>query len=163
MQVKHFESPYLFIVQQANSKLKVGRSIITSPKTKESVRRLVLPTFLCEMLSSYIKDNNMVDDGFLFPSSKGKRKILGETTLNRYLSDYCKKAFISHFNFHMFRHTEATVLMDSGLDSNIVASYLGHSSSETTERYYVHRDESDKEKVSGLLDDRFKSFFFKKF
>jgi len=96
---------------------------------------------------------------FLFPSSKNKNYPIGETTLNKVLKDACISSGIESFHFHMLRHTQATLLVDSGFDHKIVADYLGHSSEKVTEKFYLHQDETDGDKISELLDDKFKNMF----
>ena len=59
----------------------------------------------------------------------------------------------------MFRHTQATLLVDSGLDKSIVASYLGHDSEKTTEKYYLHQEQSGHDLIQELLEKKFNDLF----
>ena len=44
--------------------------------------------------------------------------------------------------FHQLRHSYASLLADSGVPMRYVAEALGHASTKTTERYYVHLEEN---------------------
>jgi len=158
LQVNSLRDNKLYIYQQANSKLKKGHSVLSSPKSNTSFRYYILPNFLYNALFDYVKKNNMRSKDFLFPSSRGNNLILGETTLNRYMKDCCSSAGISPINFHMFRHTEATMLNDAGIDPKIIAKYLGHSSDKVTEKYYIHETDEKREKVAEFLDDNFSKY-----
>jgi integrase len=157
LQVNSLHDHRLYIYQQASSNLKKGHSVLSSPKSKTSFRFYLLPEFLFISLSEYIKDNNMNLSDFIFPSIKGNNLIIGETTLNRYMKNCCIKAGINSINFHMFRHTEATMLNDAGIDPKIIANYLGHSSEKVTEKYYIHETDDKREEVAKLLDKEFKN------
>lgn len=51
------------------------------------------------------------------------------------------------FNFHAFRHTHATMLVESGLPIKAISNRLGHGSVRTTLETYVHVTESMKDDV----------------
>ena len=159
LQVDSLKDNKLFIYQQASSKMNKGHAILSSPKSKTSFRYYLLPEFLIESLKKYIESNGLKCKDFLFSSSRGNDLILGETTLNRRMKDYCLHAGIKPINFHMFRHTEATMLNDAGIDPKVIAKYLGHSSEEVTKKYYFHETDKKREQVAELLENKFKNIF----
>jgi site-specific recombinase XerD len=61
---------------------------------------------------------------------------------------------------HTLRHAAAMALLHRGVDLNVIALWLGHESSETTQ-IYLHADMQLKERAlahanpSGLIPDRF--------
>ena len=162
LQVKSLKDHRLYIYQQASSKLKRGHSILVSPKSKTSFRYYLLPEFLFKAISDYIKLNELKETDFIFSSSMGNDLILGETTLNKRMKNYCLQAGIKSINFHMFRHTEATMLNNAGIDPKIIANYLGHSSEKVTQQYYIHESDDKREEVAKLLDLCFKNIYEKK-
>lgn len=151
----------IYVFQQANCRLRVGKSVLTSPKSKDSNRVIPLPEFLIKMMDEYLAGRKNAVGSFIFPSSDKPLEPVGETTIKNHMKEYCKKSGVKHFKFHSLRHTEATALVDSGFDKKIVAGYLGHSSDKVTEKYYLHNDQSNKEKISELLDQKFKTIFSK--
>jgi integrase len=153
LQINSLISNKLYVYQQASSKTGKGHTILTSPKSKKSFRYYLLPEFLVNSLNDYIFHNKLEGTDFLFSSSRGKNLIMGETTLNKFMKEACLKANIDSINFHMFRHTEATLLSDAGVDPKVIASYLGHSSESVTKKYYIHQSEENKEKVAKLLNN----------
>jgi integrase len=157
LQVKCFDGNKLFVYQQVNSKLEKGKSKLMSTKSSDSNRVYYLPSFLSSSLLEYIKFHHLVGNDFLFPSSYSNQDPLGETTINRYMKETCAKAGINKIHFHMFRHTEASLLNDSGLDRKTIAAWLGHSSEKITEQYYIHDSSDKKEQLASYLNDRFSS------
>ena len=61
-----------------------------------------------------------------------------------------KKAGITDFRFHDFRHTEATQMLEKGADIRTVQEILGHSSVSVTERY-THTNANKKKSAIELL------------
>jgi len=155
LQVKCLVDSKLYVYQQASSKLGVGHSVLISTKSAESNRVYYLPSFLVRALNQYISERKLSPKSFLFYSSCSKDKIIGSTTVSRYLKECGDKAGLQGVHFHMFRHTEASMLNDSGIDRKLIAEYLGHSSEAVTERYYIHDSSEKRIELANILDTKF--------
>jgi integrase len=114
-----------------------------SPKDYEE-RIIPLPPDLVTLLKGLPRLSQWV-----FPNSKGGRN----RHLLRRLKRIAKKAGVHHATLHMFRHTYATRLLESGADIVTVQYLLGHSDLETTRQYLDPRDEL-KRKAANLLSLR---------
>jgi len=65
---------------------------------------------------------------------------------NQILDDWVKAAGITkHIRFHSFRHTNATLLIDKGIDIYTVSKMLGHKSVKTTQIYAQVLDRAKRE------------------
>ena len=115
----------------ANNKTKV---IITSPKTKNSDRKIPLPERLLEKLKEFTALNK--DSDFIF-SSDGK-KTLDVRTIQKKFASVLKKCGIKKVKFHILRHTFSTKWVNSGFDIKGLSEILGHSSVNITLSLYVH-------------------------
>jgi integrase len=114
-----------------------------SPKDYEE-RIIPLPPDLVTLLKGLPRLSQWV-----FPNSKGGRN----RHLLRRLKRIAKKAGVHHATLHMFRHTYATRLLESGADIVTVQYLLGHSDLETTRQYLDPREEL-KRKTANLLSLR---------
>lgn len=78
---------------------------------------------------------------FLFLSERGK-KLQGQSLLND-LKKLKKKAGIDKvIGLHSLRHSIATHLLHNGMELELISSFLGHSSVESTQ-VYTHIDENE--------------------
>ncbi len=57
-----------------------------------------------------------------------------------------------YMTLHMLRHTNATLLIDSGLDLKIVSSHLGHSDIGITANTYVAVTNNSKIRTANIMD-----------
>jgi integrase len=80
---------------------------------------------------------------FLFPSSRIKGQPL-ENLRNQW-AEVCKSAKLTGFRIHDLRHTYASHLVSAGTPLAHVVKLLGHTQSQTTERYARLADSSLRE------------------
>lgn len=111
-----------------NSKTKL---VITSPKTKYSIRIIPIPFFLIKTLKEIRND----DDVYIFTNTN---KPKDPRTLEKYFKSVLVKCGIRKISFHSLRHTYATRSRESGMDIKILSELLGHASYKTTLDIYVH-------------------------
>lgn len=110
---------------------KKTKIIISTPKSKHSVRPIAIPAHLTEYLKRF-KDN---DDHFVLSSSD--KPIEPRTMQNRYKRIIIVAA-TEHSNYHQLRHTFATNCAEKGFDAKLLSIILGHSSVNTTFERYIH-------------------------
>lgn len=141
------QGQYLNINKTATSKGTQRGTIITPPKTVSSNRKIIMPQADIDWLVEHTKDYN--DKDFVF----GKKKVIGETTIKRYLDNHIELSGISHGSPYNFRHTCATNMILNKVSIRIVSARLGHSSVSTTMNHYWHllRDEDEKA-LDGLVE-----------
>ncbi|MBR6419612.1 MAG: site-specific integrase [Oscillospiraceae bacterium] len=77
-------------------------------------------------------------DPFLISNELGR--FIDPTTFRNWFNMVCVKAGIRHIRVHDCRHTAATLMLKSGASPHEVSLILGHSSSQVTERFYLHPD-----------------------
>lgn len=74
----------------------------------------------------------------------GQRGPLGREAVDKILKKYCIDAGIDRISSHAIRHTFCTRLIQEGVPLPTVSRLAGHSSVETTTRFYVHTPRADK-------------------
>ena len=111
---------------------------VTSHKTSSSYRTIPIPNFLLKDLSELYNDEanyyGFRDSWYVF----GNINPLAATTL---LGRKTKNAFMARvkdIRIHDFRHSCASLLIDSGANITLVAKYLGHSKIDETLNTYSH-------------------------
>lgn len=116
--------------------------ILTSPKSKTSVRDIPIPAFVLDIL----KQNER--SGYIL---SGTNKPVEPRTMQNRFKAVLKDCGVRSANFHLLRHTYATVCIESGFDAKTVSELLGHSSVNITLNRYVHSSMEMKKKcVAGL-------------
>lgn len=155
-------------VDFANSKIKIDTNLLYSAKrgiyedtTKTgTVRFIKLPTETMELLRQYrrwymelkIKNGDRWQDtGFLFVKENGEPMIPDGITA--WLSEFSKQHDLPHINPHAFRHTMASILINSGKDVVSVSKRLGHAKVSTTTDIYSHIIMEADEQASECLAD----------
>lgn len=88
------------------------------------------------------------EKAFVFPFLSASR-----STTNRFILAWAKEAGIKkHVTWHTARHTDATLLLESGTDLYTVMRLLGHTKIQTTMQYAVVSDRKKREAVKNLPD-----------
>ncbi len=116
--------------------------IITSPKTKNSVRKIPLPEGLRQRLKEFTVSKN--DNDYIF-SADGK-KPFDVRTIQKRFTVILKKCGIRNVKFHIIRHTFSTKWVNLGFDIKSLSEILGHSSVNITLSLYVHSSVETKRK-----------------
>ena len=118
----------------------------TDPKTASSRRVITIPTFLADMLAVYIKQfQELGYTGRLFP---GYTRLL-----NMQLQYLIKVLHLPPIRLYDLRHSHASALIAAGLDINLIAQRLGHTSPETTLRVYSHFYNAKNRDIATFLDE----------
>ena len=104
------------------------QDIITSPKTKKSVRVVKMPQFLCDEMRDYLKMyySDCPHDR-IFPVTKQGLKYQIETGAG--------KAGVKKIRVHDIRHSHVSLLIDMGFTALAIADRVGHESINITYRY----------------------------
>jgi hypothetical protein len=112
-----------------------GELVISEPKTKASIRTVILPPELRQMLWEYRKT---VDSRWMFPSPVKEDSPMDPAAVRKRLSVVLKRAGCKHVRFHDLRHTFATTALEYGMDVKTLSATVGHVSAKTTLNIYTH-------------------------
>ena len=105
-----------------------GENIITEPKTKKSIRTVVMPDFLAEEIEKYMAGiYKLKDNQLLFPITK--------SYLHHEMTRGSKKAGVKRIRVHDLRHSHVSLLIELGYSAIAIADRLGHESIDITYRY----------------------------
>jgi integrase/recombinase XerD len=130
--------------------LGTGPHIQTSGKGRKH-RATPLTTQTVAVLRAWLQERNGQPDQPLFPTSRGKP--LSRDAIALLLTKHattathsCPTLKTKTVSPHVLRHTAAMNLLHAGVDSTVIALWLGHESVETTQ-IYLHADMVIKERA----------------
>ena len=143
---------YLYINKTITKELFNGKRLITTPKTKKSIRKILIDENLIKNineLKEYYKTKyeNFNNNFYIF----GAIEPIPCTTLERKKNYYCDKAKVKRITIHEFRHTNATILFKNKIEIELISQRLGHSNINTTLSTYIHTNTENEKKVAELL------------
>jgi len=107
-----------------------GKTEVTQPKTKRSLRSVEIPVELEDFFTTRNK-------GPIFPSIKGSRVQAGNFR-NRYFQPAVKASIGEPFRFHDLRHTAVALAIKDNKHPFEISKMLGHTSIKTTFDVYGH-------------------------
>lgn len=84
----------------------------------------------------YVEDPDYNKEQYLFIQENGN--VMDPHSLNHWIIDFQKAENLPHIYPHKFRHSQASILLYSGIDIVTVAGRLGHAQSSTTGNLYGH-------------------------
>ena len=143
----NFKTGELQITRQVN--VVHGESIISEPKTKSSIRTIILPPSLRKILSEYKKT---VEFEWIFPSPIDDTKPRNPSAVRKRMQIILERAGCKKVRFHDLRHTFSTMALENGMDIKTLSATLGHISSETTIDIYSHITDTMKKQASVKID-----------
>lgn len=125
----YFERGHIEI--RASAQYENGEYIFSKPKTKKSERVVTIPEFLTQLIKDYVNRYYFIDmEEQVFMTNKSR--------LSREFDKYAKLANVKRIRVHDLRHSHASLLIEQGIQPNIVQDRLGHEKIETTLRTYSH-------------------------
>ena len=113
-------------------------------KTRD-VRQIAIPAETVALLREYRRSylelklangDRWNDTGYVFVRDDGRP--MNPDSIGAWLDGFSKRHELPHINPHAFRHTVASLLINSGTDIVSVSNRLGHARTSTTTDLYAH-------------------------
>ena len=133
-------------------------------KNASSMRSIKIPSFVVELLQELRKEQiqeimkqGTAWQGTLSASAKVFTRADGKPIHPCSVTDWFEK-FLKRHNLpdvcvHSLRHTNATLMIASGVDLRTVSKRLGHAQMTTTANIYTHAIRTADERAAQILDD----------
>ena len=122
-----------------------GKDEITEPKTRESVRTVIIPEFLVEELKEYMASM------YKLPADERIFAVVPEA-VQHVMKRHADKAGVKYIRVHDLRHSSCAYLIHLGVQPMIIKERLGHKDIRITLNTYGHLYPSEQEKVADMLD-----------
>ena len=136
-----------------------GKHFLTTPKTKGSKRVI----FMNETLIGILKEHRAKQREIIFALGKdyAHPEMVFTSELGNYKDRSClntsfkrhlKKTKFTFMTLHCLRHSNATLLLNSGVDLKIVSEHLGHSDVGTTANIYADVLDNMRRKTAEIIE-----------
>lgn len=125
---------------------------ISAPKTKSSIRTVILPSDIVKILAEYKKK---VNSRWMFPSPVKVDAPRHPSAVRKILDRTLERAGCKHIRFHDLRHTFATTALANGMDVKTLSAIIGHISSETTLNIYTHITDNMQRSAANKIEQGF--------
>lgn len=129
-----------------------GQIHISAPKTKSSIRTVILPSDIVKILAEYKKK---VNSRWMFPSPVKVDAPRHPSAVRKILDRLLERAECKHIRFHDLRHTFATTALANGMDVKTLSAIIGHISSETTLNIYTHITDNMQRSAANKIEQGF--------
>ena len=108
-----------------------GKDVITTPKTKGSIRTIKIDDILAKDIKEYLdKALYIIDDDFIFRHQK--------TSYTAKFKKVVLKVLKKDLRIHDLRHSHASFLINNGVDVLLISKRLGHTNTTMTLNTYSH-------------------------
>ena len=140
-------------VRQAVTVNKGGNYVVGDPKTPSSVRDIIIPEPLADILKEH-KDRQSTDPRFTEDYLVcGGITFLSNDALSARHKKYYTAADLKHIRIHDFRHTHATLLINNGINIMEICRRLGHRDIKITLERYSHLYPQEEQKALSILNE----------
>lgn len=129
-----------------------GNIHICAPKTKSSIRTVILPPDIVKILAEYKK---RINSRWMFPSPVKEDAPYHPSAIRKVLDRTLERAECKHVRFHDLRHTFATTALANGMDVKTLSAIIGHISSETTLNIYTHITDNMQRSAANKIEQGF--------
>ena len=128
-----------------------GELTISEPKTESSIRTIILPRSVVEVLRKY---KETVDSIWMFPSPIKKGYPRDPHSVYKKTQKILERAECKKVRFHDLRHTFATTALANGMDIKTLSNMIGHVTSKTTLDVYLHSTQEMKKKAATKIEQK---------
>ena len=128
---------------------KGSQTQITKPKTKSSIRTLILPHDMLDILAEHKKNATCE---WVFPSPVKEGEPRNPDSIYGKFQKILKRAQCKKVRFHDLRHTFATMALENGMDIKTLSAMIGHISAETTLNIYSHITDTMQRQAAVKID-----------
>jgi len=128
---------------------KGAQTQITKPKTKSSIRTILLPSDMLEILAEHKKTATCE---WVFPSPVKEGEPRNPDSIYGKFQKILKRAQCKKVRFHDLRHTFATMALENGMDIKTLSAMIGHISAETTLNIYSHITDTMQQQAAVKID-----------
>ncbi len=130
--------------------VKTGKSVeISAPKTKASIRTILLPSDMVTLLAELKKQTK---GEWMFPSPVKEGEPRNPTAVYHRFQLILERSHCKKVRFHDLRHTFATMALENGMDIKTLSAMIGHISSETTLNIYSHITDTMQQQAAVRID-----------
>lgn len=132
---------------------------VDTPKTGKS-RLITISPVVVSLLKQLRTEQHLMrmrlgkdwhETGFCFTQANGEP--MHPQSIGDWMSKFYKRNNLSHINPHKFRHTQASLLYNQGVDPITISKRLGHAQVSTTQNIYAHLMDKADEKASEVISD----------
>ena len=136
-----------------------GKLFLTTPKTRTSKRTIYMNSTVIQLLKEHKKKqhelifsigSSFAHPEMVFTSKYGNYK--DRAVLNTSLRRFLKGTEFKFMTLHCLRHSNATLLLNSGVDLKIVSEHLGHSEVGTTADIYTDVLDISRRKTAEIIE-----------
>ncbi len=126
--------------------------VLSTPKTRSSIRDIVMPKQLVDILKEhyarYDRVYGFTDQFFVC----GGVVPIRDTVLENFKNKCSAEAGVKRIRIHDFRHSHASLLINSGVNIAVVSKRLGHASIKETLDTYSHMYQSKEDEAVALIN-----------
>ncbi len=122
---------------------------ISVPKTKSSVRTILLPPDMVALLAELKKQTK---GEWMFPSPVKNGEPRNPTAVYHRFQLILERSHCKKVRFHDLRHTFATMAIENGMDIKTLSAMIGHVSAETTLNIYSHITDTMQQQAAVKID-----------
>lgn len=135
-----------------------GKKILTTPKTKGSKRIIHMSATVCNLLKEHRIHQfelqccleSFAHPEMVFTSGLGNYK--DRSSLNTALRRHLINTEFDFMTLHKLRHSNATLLLNAGVDIKVVSEHLGHSDIGTTGNIYADVLNATRRKTADIIE-----------
>lgn len=123
-----------------------GKTIIQTPKTAKSVRKIAIPDFICNDAKEYVKT--------IYGYKPTQRIFMtNKHTIAHEMQRCCKASGVKKIRVHDIRHSHASLLVELGFPILLISERLGHENINTTLQTYSHLYPNKQSEVADKLQE----------